>query len=165
MLSALRTPQPASEKTKFKTVLGFSGAAKDTTEAVPRQRPSSSNGPSSQTYSRRSVDTVGSLRTRRKNRSEQSAADIAFFEDDVVTVPKDTPSESRNGPLPRSMPSRRLTARAETQEGPWAISVAETPHDATSYSLYVKSEFFSPTRSRARPLDDANGPASSSAHP
>ena len=29
------------------------------------------------------------------------------------------------------------------EDGPWAISAAETPHDPTSYSLYVKSESFS----------------------
>ena len=26
------------------------------------------------------------------------------------------------------------------EEGPWTISAAETPHDPSSYSLYIKSE-------------------------
>lgn len=30
----------------------------------------------------------------------------------------------------------------DNQEGPWSVSVAETPYDARSYSLYIKSRFF-----------------------
>ncbi|KAI0348330.1 hypothetical protein BDW22DRAFT_1320313 [Trametopsis cervina] len=44
----------------------------------------------------------------------------------------------RNGTAPRSMPSRRVQ-RLDGQDGPWAISVAETPHDVSCYSLYVKT--------------------------
>ncbi|PPR05115.1 hypothetical protein CVT24_010090 [Panaeolus cyanescens] len=42
------------------------------------------------------------------------------------------PSSSRRGPV-----------RMDNQDGPWSVSVAETPDDSRSYSLYVKSEFFS----------------------
>ncbi|KAI0095018.1 hypothetical protein BDY19DRAFT_879347 [Irpex rosettiformis] len=44
----------------------------------------------------------------------------------------------RNGTAPRSIPARRAQ-RADAQEGPWTISVAETPHDISSYSLYVRT--------------------------
>jgi hypothetical protein len=33
----------------------------------------------------------------------------------------------------------RPPVRMDAQDGPWSISVAETPHDAQSYSLYIKS--------------------------
>jgi hypothetical protein len=37
-------------------------------------------------------------------------------------------------------PVRRPPVRIDAQEGPWSVSVAETPHDAHSYSIYIKSE-------------------------
>ena len=46
-----------------------------------------------------------------------------------------------------TMPGKNIVAtpgsagrRLRTEEGPWAISAAETPHDPSSYSLYIKSE-------------------------
>ncbi|GLB43552.1 putative agc agc-unique protein kinase [Lyophyllum shimeji] len=35
--------------------------------------------------------------------------------------------------------SARRTVPRTDQEGPWSVSVAETPHDASSYSLYIKT--------------------------
>lgn len=43
----------------------------------------------------------------------------------------------------QSQPARRLPVRAENQDGPWTVSVAETPHEANSYSIYIKSECLS----------------------
>lgn len=40
--------------------------------------------------------------------------------------------------LPTSL--RRGAIRMD-QDGPWSVSVAETPYDAYSFSLYIKSEF------------------------
>ncbi|KXN84985.1 hypothetical protein AN958_11830 [Leucoagaricus sp. SymC.cos] len=34
---------------------------------------------------------------------------------------------------------RRAAVRIETQDGPWSVSVAETPHDPRSYCLYIKT--------------------------
>jgi hypothetical protein len=31
----------------------------------------------------------------------------------------------------------------DNQDGPWSVSVAESPYDARSYSLYIKSRLFS----------------------
>ncbi|KAF8971807.1 hypothetical protein BDZ97DRAFT_1901477 [Flammula alnicola] len=39
--------------------------------------------------------------------------------------------------LPTS--SRRGPVRMDTQDGPWSVSVAETPYDSHSYSLYIKT--------------------------
>lgn len=148
MLSALRAapPTPASEpKTKFKSVLGFaaSGTPKDI-DALPSFTGNDhGNGRSSQLYTRRSVDTINSYQAKRQNKSGRpSVVEALSFEDDAVTVAQatDIPVSMKNGIAPRSMPSRRIPQRGDKQEGPWTISVAETPHDATSYSLYVKSE-------------------------
>lgn len=43
----------------------------------------------------------------------------------------------------QSQPTRRLPVRAENQDGPWTVSVAETPHEPNSYSIYIKSECLS----------------------
>ena len=32
--------------------------------------------------------------------------------------------------------------RLDAEDGPWVISVAETPYDARAYSLYIKSKSF-----------------------
>ncbi|THH01216.1 hypothetical protein EW026_g1445 [Hermanssonia centrifuga] len=45
----------------------------------------------------------------------------------------------KNGTAPAPIPSRRGPVRVEGQDGPWTISVAETPHDTSSYSLYVRT--------------------------
>jgi len=42
--------------------------------------------------------------------------------------------------LPTSL--RRGAIRMD-QDGPWSVSVAETPYDAHSFSLYIKSECLS----------------------
>jgi len=43
--------------------------------------------------------------------------------------------------LPTSL--RRGAIRMD-QDGPWSVSVAETPYDAHSFSLYIKSESILP---------------------
>ena len=141
MLKALQatSPIPVSEpKAKLKSVLGFaaSGTPKDV-DTLP-----SLNGyQRTQAFSRRSIDSVASYQVKGKTRSQRtSVADGPFFEDDAVTVSKDVPASMKNGIAPRSMPSRRTPGRGEKQEGHWTISVAETPHDTTSFSLYIKSE-------------------------
>ncbi|KAH6911129.1 AGC/AGC-unique protein kinase [Coprinopsis sp. MPI-PUGE-AT-0042] len=35
--------------------------------------------------------------------------------------------------------NRRQPVRMDGQDGPWAVSVAESPHDSRSYSLYIKT--------------------------
>ena len=148
MLTALRTASPAhaaEPKAKFKSVLGFaaSGTPKDL-DALPSFTGNDlPNGRTSQVYARRSVDTINSYQAKRPNKSGRSTVvEELSFEDDAVTVAPaaDIPVSMKNGIAPRSMPSRRIPQRRDKHEGPWAISVAETPHDATSYSLYIKSE-------------------------
>jgi serum/glucocorticoid-regulated kinase 2 len=41
-----------------------------------------------------------------------------------------------------SRQSRRPPVRMDAEDGPWSVSVAETPYNARSYSLYIKSEWY-----------------------
>lgn len=151
MLSVLRPNSPFSEPkaVKFKSVLGLGGTQKGAAPVTNQYRPPVTNLERQRSYSRRSVDTVSSYRAKRRSRTDRSStSDVACFEDDAVTIlkssdiPHDMPVKNTTGPV--SMSSRRGPFRVADQEGPWAISVAETPHDTSSYSLYVKSECFSP---------------------
>jgi serine/threonine protein kinase len=45
-------------------------------------------------------------------------------------------------------PVRRPPVRIDAQEGPWSVSVAETPHDAHSYSIYIKTSTHNLTLTR-----------------
>jgi hypothetical protein len=79
-----------------------------------------------------------------------SVADISLFRPiDNTTTPKQTPIVDLTLDINKTMtventlsnPSGvRPPVRMDAQEGPWSISVAETPHDAHSYSLYIRSE-------------------------
>lgn len=44
--------------------------------------------------------------------------------------------------IPQERTSRQKLARIKAQDGPWSVSVAESPYDKYSYSLYVKSTSF-----------------------
>lgn len=150
MVSVLRTAAPvqqplseASPKAKLKTILGRGAQTKAVDpSAVQRSSALERSHPS---LSRRSVDTITDwqVKTKKSKAERPSTPDISFFEQDVVTVtkPSNVPdNEMKNGIAPR--PSQRRPFRIDGQDGPWTISVAETPHDASSYSLYVKSESY-----------------------
>lgn len=148
MLSVLRasSPQQINEtRQKSKTALGRS-VVRTNREAESHQTTLPFTGNLAlQTPPRRSIGYTAT-RTPASETSKSarsSVSDTPFFEEDAVTVVKpaeDVPNEMRNGTAPRSMPTRRLPLRLDGQDGPWAVSVAETPHDAMSYSLYIKSE-------------------------
>ncbi|CAL1694869.1 unnamed protein product [Somion occarium] len=167
MLSVLRTAAPAqqpltepSPKAKFKTVLGLGANTKENDTAAV-QRPSAL-GRTHPSLSRRSVDTITDWQVKQKKSKADrpSTPDIAFFEQDVVTVskPNDVPdNEMKNGVAPRAVPQRR-PFRVDGQDGHWTISVAETPHDASSYSLYVKTPTHNLTLTRtALEIIEMNG--------
>lgn len=54
------------------------------------------------------------------------------------------PAITKNRNTPQSMPTQRHL-RVEGQDGPWSVSVAETPNDAQSYTLYIKSRLIAIT--------------------
>lgn len=153
MLSVLRTTAPQQPplpdpKPKLKSVLGFgppSTPAKDVNTRAIQRTSAIAENQAHLSLSRRSVDTITDLQVnkRKKNRTERpSTPEVLSFEHDAVTVtkPVDGADTMKNGLPVKSMPSRRMPFRVDGQDGPWAISVAETPHDASSYSLYIKSK-------------------------
>jgi hypothetical protein len=71
---------------------------------------------------------------RRKLRTNRTPVQDFVFIDDEKNIPTD----------PNTMDAastRRPPVRMNPQDGPWSVSVAETPGDDRSYSLYIKSEF------------------------
>ena len=172
MLSVLRTTAPQQQqsslpdpKPRFKSVLGFgppATPAKDIdTRAIQRTSAVIEN-PAIAALSRRSVDTITDLQVnkRKKNRTERpSTPEVLSFDHDAVTVakPANGSDTMKNGSPAQPVPRSRMPFRVDGQDGPWTISVAETPHDASSYSLYVKSKslhFLCQTRDRSRTLSD-----------
>lgn len=154
MPSVVRIAEPQQQdattsKKKFGTVLGLgSPAFKESEESINKLSPGAKQ-PSPRrvnTFTRKSIDTARSYRQRRKQRAEgSSVTDTEFFEPDAILIP--SPDESTD-PIPTipnmrtidANTSRRPPVRMDAQDGPWSVSVAETPHDASSYSLYIKSE-------------------------
>jgi serum/glucocorticoid-regulated kinase 2 len=150
MSSVVRTPSAKqrrySSRDKFRTALGLGTVFKDPDGLVSRSQ-SHSRGP----HTRQSIDTPGSRSTRRKHRKDRSKniRDLSFLDpaddnpdpnlgierrDSFVVVDNTIPMEV----IPNQ--PRRPPVRMDAQDGPWSVSVAETPHDARSYSLYIKSE-------------------------
>lgn len=129
-------------KKNFKTVLGFSALSfKDVNPIRGR--------PSVDTYrptARASVDTSRSYQYDRKSRVERSSiTDLSLFDSRNSSphnehAPHNNSVRSMNIDAVPSRSTRRPPVRIDAQEGPWSISVAETPHDARSYSIYIKSE-------------------------
>jgi serum/glucocorticoid-regulated kinase 2 len=151
MSSVVRTPSVKqrrySSRDKFRTALGLGTVFKDPDVIVARSH-SHSRGP----HTRQSIDTPVSRSTRRKHRKDRSkdVRDVSFLDpanddnpdpnlgierrESFVVVDSTVPMEA----IPNQF--RRPPVRMDAQDGPWSVSVAETPHDASSYSLYIKSE-------------------------
>lgn len=142
-----------ASKKNLKTVLGLGATVfKDDTAAQlsPSAKPTPPTARRQNTFTRKSIDTARSYSQRRKQRQERSnVSDTCFFEPDAIVIPS---SDETTDPIPTlenkmknidANTSRRPPVRMDAQDGPWSVSVAETPHDARSYSLYIKSEFFS----------------------
>lgn len=101
---------------------------------------------------RKSIDTTRNYSFRRKkNGSDRfGVSNISFFErestptdqqpvidltiDDMKAIDTNIPHAS----------TRRPPLRMDNEDGPWSVSVAESPYDPRSYSLYIKSESISP---------------------
>ncbi|KAG0694052.1 hypothetical protein DFH29DRAFT_1006691 [Suillus ampliporus] len=137
--------QRGPSKKNFKSVLGFGSFNRSRSSVdsyLPRQPPS-----------RVSIDTTRSFQYKRKSRQDRaSVTDLSS--DSLSSSPHAHQQHSQNhkhdpNNSVRSMksidaahtrPIRRQPVRIDAQEGPWSVSVAETPHDAHSYSIYIKSE-------------------------
>jgi hypothetical protein len=117
----------SSAASNFRSVLGLAPASPKISSAP--LSPGSKNAESAPS---------SSTTKRKKTASRSVPADDAFFE---VPDPK-TPIVAEDNNLKGSLPSRRAPLRMDAQDGPWSISVADHPHDARSYTLYIKSKLF-----------------------
>ncbi|KAI6015634.1 hypothetical protein EDC04DRAFT_2752187 [Pisolithus marmoratus] len=140
-------PQHAPKTSHLKSVLGF--GALTLKDAAPIRGRFSAD-----TATRVSIDctTPTSFYPRHtSSRIERASVTnlAAFFKESRSNSHRHAPelSDTTNTSV-RSMNSldaappraiRRQPVRIDAQDGPWAVSVAETPHDARSYSIYIKS--------------------------
>ena len=101
---------------------------------------------------RKSIDTTRNYSFRKKKSGSDrfGVSNISFFErestptdqqpvvdltiDDMKAIDTNIPHAS----------TRRPPLRMDNEDGPWSVSVAESPYDPRSYSLYIKSESISP---------------------
>lgn len=145
--------QRGASKKNFKSVLGFG--------SFNRSRSSVDSYLPRQPTSRVSIDTTRSFQYKRKSRQERaSATDVSS--DSLSSSPHAHQEHSQNhkhdpNNSVRSMksidaahtrPVRRPPVRIDAHEGPWSVSVAETPHDAHSYSIYIKTSTHNLTLTR-----------------
>ncbi|KAI5120805.1 hypothetical protein M0805_002432 [Coniferiporia weirii] len=99
-------------------------------------------------------------KTARTREDRASVTDISFFQPKPPSLPS-TPKLTSVLPLrpdtinlnspdskkkmtktleiPQERASRRKMARIEAQDGPWSVSVAESPYDKRCYSIYIKT--------------------------
>ncbi|KAK0479594.1 hypothetical protein IW261DRAFT_1564234 [Armillaria novae-zelandiae] len=137
-----RAPSKADEpvsRRKFSTVLGFSQLYRDANDTV-----SADELGHHPTFTRRSVDSIrssGAGRAHIAGRPSATSTDslatpTTATTPEVSTDPVSTPTMLAANDLPAN---RRAPVRIDAQDGPWSVSVAESPHDARSYSLYIKT--------------------------
>ncbi|KAG2141004.1 hypothetical protein DEU56DRAFT_734730 [Suillus clintonianus] len=152
-VAAASIHQRGASKKNFKSVLGFG--------SFNRSRSSVDSYLPRQPTSRVSIDTTRSFQYKRKSRQERaSATDVSS--DSLSSSPHAHQEHSQNhkhdpNNSVRSMksidaahnrPIRRPPVRIDAQEGPWSVSVAETPNDAHSFSIYIKTSTHNLTLTR-----------------
>jgi len=137
-----------SSKDKFRSALGLGAVFKDPAFLAPYPLPQRRDP-----HTRNSADIPRSYQVNRQHK-----ADLSSVTDRSPLAPANIPTGTfSNGELNtseyflilddmkhidanHSRQSRRPPVRMDAQDGPWSVSVAETPYDARSYSLYIKSE-------------------------
>lgn len=149
MLSVLRSASPVPQqqslnehsRIKFSNILGFGTLHKDLTAASSQHSVSATNGQVAHSLTRQSVDVVPRHITLKKNRRDRSSvAEVSFADKHSALAPTcSNPTPTAQSPR---MTTRRVPIRVDGQDGPWTVSVAETPHDVSSYSLYIRSQCF-----------------------
>lgn len=145
-------PQHAPKTSNLKSVLGF-GALTLKDAAPIRGRSSVDTARQAPaTATRASIDCTTPTSFYPRHRIERASVTnlAAFFKESRSTSHQHAPGladtttstsvrnmNSLDAAPPRAM--RRQPVRIDTQDGPWTVSVAETPHDARSYSIYIKT--------------------------
>lgn len=155
-----RSAQVIDIKKTFRTVLGFHSPAEYLSTAdsntLTRGTQDQYAFKEPQSTERNSIDfsNTGAFRftltykKKHKARNERSSVtDTSFFEpevdpallSDAAQAKLDSGTMTKALDVPQERASRRKLARMEAQEGPWSVSVADTPYDKNSYSIYIKS--------------------------
>ena len=142
MLTVLRSPQPLpdSPRAKFAAVLGLGNTRKDHIQKTPCAQDDGAQ----HSFTRRSVDIVTTHSAKRSHRTPASSPTLSFFDSRSLAHPNpaSTPATPSNMPGRNIVPSQATSGRRmRVEDGPWTISAAETPHDHTSFSLYIRSEY------------------------
>ncbi len=145
MLSVLRSAPPQQspvepQRVKFTPPFGLGGTRKD----PARKSPTTADGRARHSFTRQSVDIVTGYSAKRRQRRVCSVLPIRSLFDNRPEARLERPHTPTSS---FTMPGRNIVAsqpmsgrRTRLEDGPWAISAAETPHDPSSYSLYIKSE-------------------------
>lgn len=132
-MSSTTPPPPPADLEKLRS-------ASDTVDHTPA---SGSATRRSKSLARRGLGTAARNLQRRRRPKSGSISDAEFFEREAILVADDTPPDAHAPQTMTTLPARNggTPVRMDTQDGPWSISVAEAPHDPSSYCLYVKCEF------------------------
>lgn len=148
-------------KNKFRTVLGLSNTLSPHSTPLPNA-PTSFNTKSSSHRGRRSVDvtsqnTYAVTFKKHKSRAERaSITDSSFYEINTADLPQtpvtaDSPTDTDNMPVldapAERFTTRRKAIRMDVLEGPWSVSVAETPYDKKTFNIYINSTSLPSVRS------------------
>ncbi|KAI0756155.1 hypothetical protein C8Q80DRAFT_1126951 [Daedaleopsis nitida] len=136
MLTVLRPSPPQQSlnephRVTFASVLGLGSPRKQTEHKTLRPADDGAHS----LFARRSVDIV----TGSAKRSKQPRLKRTGTADELSNMP----GKSIVGPQVMSGRRTRL------EEGPWTVSAAETPHDPSSYSLYIKTPTHNITLTRS----------------
>ncbi|KIK71670.1 hypothetical protein GYMLUDRAFT_66785 [Collybiopsis luxurians FD-317 M1] len=91
--------------------------------------------PSVQSTPRRTASLKKVNKSKPKGKGRSSISTLTFEEpESTVFIDREMLKNSHMD----TAPTRRGLVRID-QDGPWSVSVAESPHDARSYSLYIKT--------------------------
>jgi len=88
-----------------------------------------------------SIKTVLGLRNSQENsRHSHSLSDASFYiPDDLISSINPTMKQFDTSILQQQR--RRQQVRIDHHDGPWSLSVADTPHQLYSFTIYIKSTF------------------------
>ncbi|KAI6133719.1 hypothetical protein EV401DRAFT_2064725 [Pisolithus croceorrhizus] len=148
-------PHHVPKSSNLKSVLGFGALSLKDAASIRGRSSVDTARQATATATRASIDgTTSTSFYPRHTSSRIERASVtnlaAFFRESRSTSHQHAPRLSATttstsvrsmNPLDAAPPRaiRRQPLRIDAQDGPWAISVAETPHDARSYSIYIKT--------------------------
>lgn len=144
-----RSAQPSKEKGKFNTVkerssidvAGTGSGSNSASLSHRREKPKEHNGRASVTDASffHQPTTPSTLPLKPTDSAESTLESHRKTAAVELTSPDQKPKMTRTQEMPLERATRRKLVRIDAQDGPWSISVAESPYDRNNYSIYVKS--------------------------